>query len=201
MLGGLESVSPTDLAGSSAFLAQWYRKQEDAGLALDVGAGIGRVSSGLLLKHFKSVSLLESNETFLAEAVKTLPTGRVCQTFPIRFGDWTRSLMNSSLEFDLVWIQWVIIYASDDELVSFLQEAKSALRPGTGMIGLKDNILSQTSGRFSKSVLFDEEDHSVCRTAEHLESLFTKAGLSIVDKREQDGMPPGLFPVFMYMLR
>jgi protein N-terminal methyltransferase len=201
MLGGLESVSPTDLAGSSAFLAQWYPRQEDAGLALDVGAGIGRVSSGLLLQHFKSVSLLESNEAFLAEAMKKLPSDRVCQTFPIRFGDWTRSLMNTNVVFDLVWIQWVIIYASDDELVSFLQEAKSALRPGTGMIGLKDNILSQTRGRLGNSGLFDEEDHSVCRTAEHLEALFAKAGLTMVDKREQDGMPPGLFPVYMYMFK
>lgn len=199
MLGGLESVSPVDLAGSSKFLSKWYPLQQESGLAMDVGAGIGRVTNGLLLHHFNQVSLLEANEAFLVEAMARLPKDRVHQTFQLRFGDWNHGL--SDRKFDLVWIQWVIIYASDQELVSFLKEAKAALRPGTGMIGLKDNILRATTKGRKTQVSFDEEDHSVCRSEEHLEGLFKEAGLTIVDKQEQDGFPEGLFPVYMYMLK
>lgn len=165
---------------------------------MDVGAGIGRVSDGLLLKHFKSVSLLEANGNFLVEARNKLPADRVHQTFQLRFGDWNHSLTSQPL--DLVWIQWVIIYASDQELVTFLKEAKAALRSDTGMIGLKDNILTASKGRKTQ-VAFDEEDHSVCRSAEHLETLFKEAGLTVVDRKVQEGFPEGLFPVYMYMLK
>ncbi len=157
-----------------------------------MGAGIGRVSQGLLVNFFHKVSLLESNPDFLDKAKTSIDPNRLSQVYPIRIGDE----FQTDERFDLVWIQWVIIYSSDAELIGFLRTAAKALSPG-GMIGLKDNILASAGD----AVLFDEEDHSVCRTAKHLERLFEEAGLVLVEKALQKRMPPGLFPVWMYMLR
>jgi len=139
------------------------------------------------------VSLLEANEEFVQKAVLEIPSNQLSKTFVTRFGDW--KFIEGSEKYDLVWIQWVIIYASDDELVSFLKEAVKSLKPETGMIGLKDNMLSDQS-----KPLFDNIDHSVCRSCAHLEALFVKAELRVVEKKLQQGFPRDLFPVWMYML-
>jgi protein N-terminal methyltransferase len=159
-----------------------------------VGAGIGRVSAGLLLHHFSRVSLLEANSGFLARAQETIAGSRLGTLFPMRLGDWTHQAGRE--QYDLVWIQWVIIYASDGELVAFLRQAAAALKPG-GRIGLKDNMLTRAVGR----PVYDEQDHSVCRTCGHLEGLFRQAGLRVLAKEQQADMPRHLFPVWMYMLQ
>ena len=141
------------------------------------------------------MSLLESSPDFLAKAQETLPPSRLHSLFPCRFGDWQCEPASTGT-YDLIWIQWVIIYASDAELVAFLQEAKKALKPHVGRIGLKDNILVSRKARAE----YDEEDHSVCRTAAHLEGLFEQAGLRLLARKQQDRMPAHLYPVYMYML-
>lgn len=164
-------------------------------MVVDVGAGIGRVSKGLLLKFFQRVSLLEANETFLNVALtQTIPPSGIAKVYNVRFGNWNHD--DDDLLYDLVWIQWVIIYASDTELVAFLRQAALSLKTG-GLIGVKDNFLSPATPQS----MFDEEDHSVCRTTDHFELLIAQAGLKILEKRQQEGFPPGLFPVWMFMLQ
>lgn len=55
-------------------------KQIALGSALDVGAGIGRITKQLLAKQFASVDLLEMNQTFLDTAKKDL--GQLKQVNP-----------------------------------------------------------------------------------------------------------------------
>lgn len=149
-----------------------------------------------MLKHFAKVSLLEASPEFLAKAQESLPPARLHRLFQCRFGDWICD-EESIGAYDLIWIQWVIIYASDEELVEFLLQAQKALKPG-GMIGLKDNILMGT--KKDTAAEYDEQDHSVCRATGHLERLFDEAGLRLVTRKQQDRMPAHLYPVYMYML-
>ncbi|CAI5484062.1 unnamed protein product, partial [Closterium sp. Yama58-4] len=75
VLGGYGSVSATDAAGSAAFLQEVYGAQLDAArsqgrplVALDCGAGIGRVTKEFLLHVFNEVDLVEPVRHFIDAA-------------------------------------------------------------------------------------------------------------------------------------
>ena len=59
MLGGFAKISPTDIEGSSKLLKQILKSEGGPGaeIALDCGAGIGRITKHLLTKHFQTVDL------------------------------------------------------------------------------------------------------------------------------------------------
>ena len=79
---------------------------------LDVGAGIGRVSRDLLLNFFDKVSLLECTESFIEKARENIPSDRIGKIFPFTMQEF-RAQEEDYGKYDLIWIQWVIIYASD----------------------------------------------------------------------------------------
>lgn len=79
---------------------------------VDVGAGIGRVSKNLLLTVFDKVSLLECTESFIEKARENIPVEKIDKIFSSTMQDF-RAFEEDFEKYDLVWIQWVIIYASD----------------------------------------------------------------------------------------
>jgi len=58
--------------------------------------------------------------------------------------------------YDVVWIQWCIGHLHDLDLVRFLQQMKSSLRPG-GVICIKDNCCEEVD------FVVDKADSSVTR--------------------------------------
>ena len=72
VLGGYDSLSPGDLSASLRFLAQIRSLKPALQLnhAADCGAGIGRISKGLLLPLFDTVDLIEQSPRLLAAAPK-----------------------------------------------------------------------------------------------------------------------------------
>lgn len=93
MLGGFSTITKIDLKGSEWFYHKLNKRKDGTppnnGRALDVGAGIGRVSKGFLSHFFQRVDMLEQNEQFLIEAKKSIesiyPVGHdkhgVCENF------------------------------------------------------------------------------------------------------------------------
>lgn len=81
-------------------------------LYLDVGAGIGRVSKDLLLHFFSKVSILECTEAFIEKAKESIPAESIEKIFPFTMQEF-RAQEEDYGKYDLIWIQWVIIYASD----------------------------------------------------------------------------------------
>lgn len=69
VLGGFGSISDIDIKDSIRFL-KMLRKRDSLKLdrALDVGAGIGRVTKDLLSRCFVVVDLLEQDQKFIDEA-------------------------------------------------------------------------------------------------------------------------------------
>lgn len=47
----------------------------------------------------------------------------------------------------------------------------------------------------------DDEDSSITRPNDELKRLFKEAGLTLIKEELQKGLPQGLFPVRMYMLK
>ena len=65
-----------------------------------------------MLHFFEKVSLLECTESFIEKACENIPTERIEKIFPFTMQEF-KAAEEDYGKYDLVWIQWVIIYASD----------------------------------------------------------------------------------------
>ena len=75
----------------------------------------------------------------------------------------------------------------------FLKRARSALEK-EGIIVVKENHCFE-------GFLVDKEDYSVSRCADLYKKIFSEAGLSIIEEREQREWPAELLDVKMYILK
>ncbi|RDA96160.1 hypothetical protein CP533_1692 [Ophiocordyceps camponoti-saundersi (nom. inval.)] len=202
MLGGIPSVkgfgsvSRIDLQGSRAFLAKLGIVRNKAGPkplanALEGGAGIGRITRGLLLDMAEEVDVIEPVSKF------TDVLSGVRNVFNVGLEEWEPK---AGVQYDLIWTQWCLGHITDDQVVRYLELCKTALTPGRGIIVFKENLSSRTDADD-----FDETDSSVTRRDETYRSLFAKAGVKIVRTELQRGFPESantrLLPVRMYALK
>ena len=199
MLGGYPQISRIDLRGSANFLAKLQRQCGTAferkmmSRAVDCGAGIGRVTAGLLSKVCEVVDVVEPIQKF-AEAVKetkVVGRGRVGNIYVKGLEEW-----DPNEEYDLIWNQWCLVHLTDKQLVAYLGRCKRAVVDG-GWIVVKENM---STDRNSED-MFDEVDSSVTRTDGKFRKLFGEAGLKIIRTELQTGFPKGLFPVRFYALQ
>ena len=98
-------------------------------------------------------------------------------------------------QFAIVWVQWVLIYLTDDDLTAFLRRCADALAPG-GWLVIKESVSRESNGFY-----VDRSDASITRTDAHFRRLFAAAGLRVAHSEVQPGMPRLTFPVTMYGLR
>ena len=164
-------------------------------LALDCGAGIGRVAQRLLLQFADQVDLLEQNQVFLDKSLDFMGSNnskiglRICsnlQSFDPKEYDRI---------YDLIWCQWVTGYLTDEDLTKFFVRCKQFLEPKNGMIVVKDNVTRGDEGTV------DMDDSSVTRSKEGLTNIFRNAGLEVIEQTRQQKFPRGLYPVYMFALR
>jgi protein N-terminal methyltransferase len=206
MLGGFGELSEPDVKGSRDFLTPFLEGTVSGpqagvplatGRALDVGAGVGRVTKEFLVPFgFQEVDLLEQNPQFLELARVNLATA-ADGTEREHAGEFFASGMQDhefgDRKYDCIWIQWCIIYLSDVDFIEFFRKCKNALSPG-GLVVVKDNCTN-------KGFVLDREDSSITRSEPHLRWLFEQADLTVVRMRTQQGFPEKLFPVRMFALR
>ena len=199
MLGGLPQVSRTDLRGSANFLAK-VRKSSSASSpttllerGVDCGAGIGRVTAGLLSKVCQVVDVVEPVEKFArqVETAELAGKGRVGEIYVTGLEAWI-----PAKKYDLIWNQWCLGHLTDTQLVDHLKRCKDAVNQG-GWIVVKENMSTNPQGLD----IFDEEDSSVTRTDASFRRVFEVSGLHIIRTELQAGFPKDLFPVRMYALQ
>ncbi|XP_052842904.1 alpha N-terminal protein methyltransferase 1 [Drosophila gunungcola] len=188
MLGGLGYISAIDIQGSSVFLREI--RVPGNRLALDCGAGIGRVTRNLLIPRFSCVDLVEQDPAFAEKAreyctAEDVTPGKVGQIYNMGLQKFA-----PSQHYDLIWSQWVLGHLTDRDLVAFFRRMKLGLAPG-GFFCLKENVSS------SKKTVEDKQDSSVTRPLDSYERYLKEAGFRIVRKVKQQNFPKGLFPVYM----
>jgi protein N-terminal methyltransferase len=221
MLGGYPQTSRIDLQGSSNFLTKLRRGRSQATKqplpplerVADCGAGIGRITKGLLLGVSKRVDVVEPVKKFTDELVQGLGNGeyagdgeskegkaQVGQVINLGLQDW----IPEPGAYDLIWNQWCVGHLTDAQLVIYLKRCKQGLKEATegentsrSWIVVKENL----STDIHLNDIYDEEDSSVTRSDEKFRSLFQQAGLKIVATEQQKGMPKELFPVRIYALK
>ncbi|KAL7803414.1 alpha-N-methyltransferase NTM1 [Trichoderma aethiopicum] len=202
MLGGIPSIKGfsgilrSDLQGSRTFLAKLgigaKQGRQKLSSALEGGAGIGRVTEGLLLPLADEVDVIEPVAKFTQELQGKQGVRNV---YNVGLQDWRPV---DGVTYDLVWTQWCVGHLTDAQLVEYLQRCQAALRPG-GLIVLKENL--STTG----ADVFDELDSSVTREDTKFRKIFEDAGLHLVKTELQRGFPETaqmkLLPVRMYALK
>jgi protein N-terminal methyltransferase len=174
-------------------------------VALDCGAGVGRVSKEFLLHHFQEVDLVEPSAHLLEAARKDLAQGQPSTTTSKKsflashravgfFQQGLESFIPEPSRYDVVWVQWAMLYLTDEDAIAFLQRCAAALKPG-GMIFIKENVCAQ-------GFIVDSEDASVTRSHAYNVELFTKrSGLKLAHTALQKDFPKQLFKVRMYALK
>lgn len=199
VLGGFASLSELDLKGSKKWLESIIQKQRPSldfsqGAACECGAGIGRVSKGLLLPlGVRKCDLVESSSRLLGQAPTYIgETALVdrCRFYCCGLQEWTPPKHT----YTIIWIQWVLCYLTDDDVVSFLKNCGEALVPG-GIICLKENVTEPGT-----AFVLDKEDASVTRSIPYLLQLADQAGLEVISQSVQDNFPDEIFPVPMIAL-
>ncbi|KAI9847448.1 MAG: Alpha N-terminal protein methyltransferase 1 [Thelocarpon superellum] len=204
MLGGYPQVSRIDLQGSANFLAKVRRLSPSSPSTLergvDCGAGIGRVTQGLLARVCDVVDLVEPVETFVHELrqgevlAEWRLKGRVGNVFAVGLEDWDPPPET----YHLFWNQWCLGHLTDEQVRAYLGRCRAALKQG-GWIMVKENMSTHPE----QEDIFDDVDSSVTRSHDKFLSLFRDAQLHVVRTEIQTGFPRelGLYPVRQYALR
>lgn len=207
VLGGYGHVSPADIRESERFLLRCFGKRLKAAgmgeqplVALDCGSGVGRIAEQLLLQHFQEVDLIEPSEHLLQTAKQNLAGPNRSRKFPAAhravnfFQMGLQDFTPEPQRYDVFWVQWCLMYLTDDDVLEWLARCSSSLRPG-GLIVVKENL--STVSRYE----IDQDDASVARSDDYLRELFKKAELKLLYSAMQKGFDEGLLKVRMYALR
>ncbi|KAI0549599.1 alpha-N-methyltransferase NTM1 [Xylaria curta] len=196
MLGGFPHVSKVDLQGSRSFLAKLgigtKNGRHSLASILEGGAGVGRVTEGLLLPLGTAIDIIEPVQRFTDQlqgkkGIRTI--------FNVGLQDWEPT---QGVQYDLVWTQWCVGHLTNEQLVRYLKRCKAALNEDNGLIVVKENISS------SGVDIFDPVDSSVTREDRSFREIFKAAGLRIVKVETQKGLSTKsvqLLPVLSYALR
>jgi protein N-terminal methyltransferase len=165
----------------------------------DTGAGVGRVTKQLLLHFFGTVDVLEPSAHLLAKARASLPPVATVPGIPP--GHTAGRFFQQGLEsfepepgrYDCIWVQWCLLYLTDDDLIACLRRAATGLKGG-GRIVVKENICK-------KGFVVDRSDSSLTRSTAYLSGLFARADMATIYSAKQRGMPEELFEVRMFVLQ
>lgn len=190
MLGGFERLNAADVRGSRDYLHSMFRIKPSPRrrVALDCGAGIGRVTKRVLMPEYDRVDAVEQDKKFadkIYEFVGQSPKlGEV-------FNQGLQEFTPEAGKYDLIWTQWVLGHLTDEDLMAFFRRCIKGLSKN-GMIIIKENVTAT-----SQQPEIDLNDSSVTRPIMHLKQLIVRSGLRILRVSLQSGFPPGILPVYM----
>ncbi|KAB8239249.1 N-terminal protein methyltransferase [Aspergillus alliaceus] len=201
MLGSYPWYTRIDLRGSKSFLSKVRRlvpgctTEGKLKLGVDCGAGVGRVTEGLLSHVCETVDAVEPVEKFTqvihGSALKR--SGVVGDIYTIGLEGWY-----PEKKYDVIWTQFCVGHLTDAQLVDYFVRCRESLTE-SGIAIVKENQSTDPNG----NDMYDDEDSSVTRTDEKFKEIFKQAGLTVITSELQLGFPKNfkLLPVRFYALR
>lgn len=196
MLGGFTSTNKIELEYSEKFLCYLFNhldlgKERGA----DIGAGIGRITENILQKYYTKVDLIEPIASFIDVAKEKLNDAERFRFIMLPAQKWI-----ISDEYDCFWIQWVLMFLTDDDCIKLLVQCKNHLT-NKGVIVVKENVSVRDLNAKRNKAAWNPEDHSLSRTYQHYLSLFKLAGLIVYREKQQPEWSIELQPLICWALR
>jgi len=141
------------------------------GRAFDIGAGIGRVTKTILQVAFDDIDILDQSPVQIEEAKKYVP---FVKNFYV--GGYQDHIFE--YKYDLIWLQWFLMYLTDDDLVLALKRTADNLTISeetgqSGLIFIKENV--KQSGAY-----LDKEDNCIIRNPIQFKLIWEAAGLECI---------------------
>ncbi|KOB79500.1 Methyltransferase-like protein 11A [Operophtera brumata] len=194
VLGGYGHISDIDINASKAFLEKVFafNNPPEAKLAIDCGAGIGRISKYLLIPQFDKVDLVEQDEKFISSAKQFIgeDNDKLGTLYQIGLQDF---VFEPHKKYDVIWCQWVLGHLNDYHLIYFLRRCISALAKN-GVIVIKENVTT------TEEMEYDEDDSSVTRPVSRMKMIFSESNLKILHTEIQNDFPEDIYPVHSFAL-
>ena len=197
VLGGFENSHLPDVKCSCELLnGLILTKQLNPRIALDCGAGIGRVTEYVLCNFFKEIDLVEKDKKFIDK----------CK---IKFSsnDKIKNIYMSPLEnfkfekkYDLIWVQWCLENLEDEDLDPFLNKCYNNLKD-EGIIIVKENLYNFEEGKNEKNEFtYSDLDFSKQRPDAFYINLFLKNKFKIKLHFLNPNWPEDMLPLCVYVL-
>lgn len=121
VLGGFGFISDVDINGSQIFLNSLFSDENPPSriVAVDCGAGIGRITKHLLLPNFQSVDIVEPDEKF-TNSIEDFVGGdnmksKIGTIYKVGLQEF-----KPEKKYDVFWNQWVLGYLTDEDLTAYL---------------------------------------------------------------------------------
>lgn len=192
MLGGLTYTHKADIEFSQKLLEKYKSEYKLGGeQCIEFGAGIGRITSNLLINYFHEIDLLDPVQEFLDVAKNEIGSRAVIRLYPIGAQDWI-----AERKYDCIWLQWTLMYLTDDDAVNILKQCKANLKE-KGKIFVKDNGYPSNEETLAA---WNSEDHSFARSHQSYLNLFQKAEVEILEDISQPNWDPELLPLYVFVL-
>lgn len=97
-------------------------------------------------------------------------------------------------KYDTIWIQWVIGYLTDNDLLAFLEKCKKNLNPH-GVVVIKDNACEQYG------FILDKTDCSIARNIRYYNTIFQHAGYDVLLAERFKEFPDDAMPIMKFVIR
>lgn len=187
---------------------------------LDCGAGIGRVTSGLLSRLCSTIDAVEPIVAFADKirdaemsgsgVVRDVYISGLESFVPIHQKGFQDEDARAPM-YDFIWIQWCVGHITDEQLILFLKDCRRWLRKG-GWVVMKENMsttIKESTGAGGRKEgeivdVYDELDSSVTRSDATFRRIFAHAGWRVERTELQRGFAgvmKGLLPTRFYALR
>ena len=159
-------------------------------LITECGAGIGRIAHSLLTKYYKRTDLLEPAANLMAKAKESLKDNP-------NIGEFHQKGMEEfefAQKYDTIWIQWVIGYLTDNDLLAFLHKCKDNLNTN-GVVVIKDNACEHYG------FILDKSDCSIARNVNYYNTIFNHAGYDVLLTERFKEFPEDAMPIMKFVIR
>lgn len=152
-------------------------------LAVDVGAGLGRITKGILLKRYDEILLVEGSAAYCKRCKLKLGKKKAtrCVFTQCYLQDMTAQTLGTR-PVDLIWVQWTLQYLTDVDFVECLKTLALGLRPIIGVLIVKENrpYGMAREDRFQMDTPGGENQrYDITRSDAHHRLLFRMAGLTV----------------------
>lgn len=161
------------------------RRDTNTTVAIDLGAGVGRVTKMILLKRYDEIRLVEGNEAYSKRSKLYLGRKRANRCIftncllqditPDQVMEWGQSA-------DLMWLQWTLQYLTDDDAIDCLRILSGGLIEDRGVLVVKENrpYGNAREDRFQMDTPGGENKrYDITRPDAHHRLIFHRAGLRI----------------------